>query len=101
MHEVLNELVEYQIVLEKSNVLIHGKIRGISETLHSLASEHDGAGSARGSMRLSMGGIRLSLGGSPEMEELKDNNNQRPNPFDQSFREVSIRYVAGTLKKEE
>lgn len=42
MHEVLTELLEYRIVLEKANILIHGKMRAISESLHSLASEHDG-----------------------------------------------------------
>jgi len=41
MHEVLTELLEYRIVLEKANILIHGKMRAISESLHSLASEHD------------------------------------------------------------
>lgn len=43
MHEVLNELIEYRIVLMKSNVLIHGKMRAISDSIHSLVSEHDGA----------------------------------------------------------
>jgi hypothetical protein len=38
MHEVLNELVEYRIVLEKANVLIHGKMRAISDSIHSLHS---------------------------------------------------------------
>ena len=56
MHEVLNELIEYRIVLRKSNVLIHGKMRAISDSIHSLVSEHDGAQSARNSMRGSIGG---------------------------------------------
>lgn len=43
MHEVLNELLEYRIVLMKSNVLIHGKMRAISDSIQSLVSEHDGA----------------------------------------------------------
>lgn len=41
MHEVLNELIEYRVVLEKANNIIHGKMRAIAETIHSLASEHD------------------------------------------------------------
>ena len=44
MHEVLNELREYRIVLEKSNILIHGKMRAISESLHSFATEHEMSG---------------------------------------------------------
>jgi len=30
MHEVLNDLIEYQEVLEKANKIIHGRFRGIS-----------------------------------------------------------------------
>ena len=74
MHDVHTELLEYRIVLEKSNVLIHGKMRSISDSLHSMNSmhsEHDGASSVRNSVR---GGIRFSIGGSPEMEELKQEN---------------------------
>ena len=80
---MLNELLEYRIVLMKSNVLIHGKMRAISDSIHSLVSEHDGASSARNSMRNSIGVGRLqSLGGSPEMEELKEMSHARQNPFD-------------------
>jgi|LauGreDrversion4_2_1035121.scaffolds.fasta_scaffold1028082_1 hypothetical protein len=39
MHEVLNELIEYRIVLEKASLIIHGQMRNISESLHSLSSE--------------------------------------------------------------
>ena len=60
MHEVLNELLEYRIVLMKSNVLIHGKMRAISDSIHhSMVSEHDGSSSARNSMRNSIGFGRL------------------------------------------
>ena len=99
MHEVLNELLEYRIVLEKSNILIHGKMRAISESLHSFATDHDHANSSRNSFK---GSIRRSIGGSPEMEELKqDNPFPRVNPMDSSFREISIRYIAGTINTEE
>ena len=38
MHEVLTELVEYKIVLEKANLIIHGEnsaLRNLNESLHS------------------------------------------------------------------
>jgi hypothetical protein len=46
MYEVLNEMIEYKVVLEKSNKVIHGKFRGHSESLHSIHSSIVGVGGA-------------------------------------------------------
>jgi hypothetical protein len=51
MHEVLTELVEYKIVLEKASLIIHGEnsaLRNLNESLHSEGSIEGG--------RLSMSG---------------------------------------------
>ena len=45
--------------------------------------------------------MRRSLGGSPDAEEFKFDSVVRQNPMEASFREVSIRYMAGTIDTEE
>lgn len=92
MHEVLTELVEYKIVLEKANTIIHGDfLRNLNESMHSLASEGN---EPRG--RFSMSG-RKSIG---DLEEHKGDESRRGN-MEHSFREVSIRYMAGTIDRDE
>ena len=95
MHEVLNELVEYRIVLEKAYNIIHGiASRGVNESMHSEQHEESQWGK-----RMSAGG-RRSIG-LYDIEDNKGDDLYRSSRAEQSFREVSIRYVSGTIDKEE
>ncbi len=95
MHDVLNELIEYKVVLEKANKVIHGE---------------SGAGLRRslGSVNNSQHSVHLdqeqnvfqSVNTDPE--ELKEDLSRiSSHRGESSFREVSIRYVAGTINKDE
>jgi V-type ATPase 116kDa subunit family len=95
MHEVLNELVEYKIVLEKAYTIIHGMMRGVNESQHTDHDQSYGGGSRRQST-----GSRRSIG----FNDLEDNKAEDPfrsQRLDSSFREVSIRYVSGTIEKDD
>jgi hypothetical protein len=63
MFEVLNELKEYSIVLDKANKVIHGRLRGVvGESPMSLQSDHDIFGVAAGAAAVKPSGIhRLVL----------------------------------------
>lgn len=98
MHEVLTELIEYKIVLEKANVIVHGNLRSslVHESFHSEADlqQHNA------SRRISFGG-NSSLRAADMEENKHDQFGGRASRLDSSFREVSIKYISGTLPKEE
>lgn len=90
INELLTEMIEYHTVLEKANIIIHGDvIRNLNESLHSEGNE----------VRFSMSG-RKSIGA--DWEEHKEGGRKSfRGSHDNSFREVSIRYMAGTINQDE
>ena len=87
INELLTEMVEYRTVLEKANIIIHGDnsmLKNLNESLHSEGNE----------VRYSMSG-RKSIGF--DWEEQKEGRRSARGSHENSFREVSIRYMAGTI----
>lgn len=41
MHEVLNNLVEYKVVLDKADKVIHGRLNALNASISSLADEEE------------------------------------------------------------
>jgi hypothetical protein len=39
MHEVLNELIEYSVVLDKANKIIHGRFRGVNSEYNTVHND--------------------------------------------------------------
>jgi hypothetical protein len=54
MHEVLNDLIEYKVVLEKANKIIHGLFRGVQDQWHSVHNDTEVLGSGSNPLRLSL-----------------------------------------------
>lgn len=79
MYEVLIELIEYKVVLDKSNEIIHG-YRLDDWNLNQNRSLNNS--------------IRMS---SPNFEEEIKEGRPSSRQSEGSFREVSIRYIAGTI----
>lgn len=96
MVEILNMQIEYKLVLEKANKMIHGKLKSRNSSLHSIQNDYE---SISGNQPFGRSKTNQSN------EEIKEEDivlNGRlsggSSRLDLSYREVSIKYIAGTIE---
>ncbi|CDW87677.1 v-type atpase 116kda subunit family protein [Stylonychia lemnae] len=99
MIDILNMQIEYQTVLEKADKIIHGKIRSRGSSLQGIQNNDFEANASQ-----PFGRSKINYSNEEVKEEeiqLSGRSSGGSNRLEQSFREVSIRYVAGTIENTE
>eukprot|EP00347_Sterkiella_histriomuscorum_P000740 403374687 len=107
MFDILNMQIEYKIVLDKADKIIHGKLKSRGPSLGSIQdmegsyqNQPFAASGSRSNRNMSQEEIKeddIHLQGRLSGGSIHSSFHQ-PNRLDQSYREVQIRYVAGTIE---